>query len=712
MFFSCNNQESSSVTVGDLNEVKSGSNSNDLSFELQEKAKSRLNGIKPISLPFRTSFVGKKNSEIANLLKKKGSPNVLDSVFKSSDLEQSWFYEDGFTSGSENLCEFIGRLESPYTNYEILLYSIKDRVKYYSDYTPIYLLVVDKETFALVSSSHIGIAYLKDKPNYTSDNGYSSAEFSIDLDLNIRTEIKDYVSESVSPYYYKEQYLTSDGQFKYSPTTLYSYDYPFYGSNSYFYYKVEDSLMISTYDDNAYEEDFIYHHLDISRADKKPILDGSAEQLEIKDHTGRPWLDLFKYEQSVENSSCSLMYGSCNNAHYINYCYNSLEDTIPVQVFEVEYTHLTEGRLKIKTRYANSYKDLLKKDFRVITLVHTIPYDYENDNNEKFREVNSKRWEYDFYFKHEGELPYKVTIEKREKTIEEEELEAYLKEVDHKIQGIFQTEFKGERLSTLNPVNLPLPNTFLESQSIDGLFEVLSIPKSKKDSVIKFCILKNKRKNTYYLVKYKWKQSQLGQVLSMQSLPANKPLYSTTEGLSQITEDETKVSFDLYEKKWLFYTANRIVETKEERIKEVRFRNDDKNDVIKIVDHLNEVSFQNINQVIPNVIGNQKLFTDLKNRPRIEIKSFVKGKSARYLRYYYHSDKEVAAYKVLDVKYVINDEGIVQLEFRSAPSENELTTFPFISTEIYPKEHKKYKPWKFTYFNVNSLKELKKVQKK
>ncbi len=145
--------------------------------------------------------------------------------------------------------------------------------------------------------------------------------------------------------------------------------------------------------------------------------------LEVYDHLGRKWLDVYEH---VVDSIPYCGFGTIEkrynaNYYYKQYIYKSLDDTVVDVFLEVKYSHLENHQLMLKTRYGQRNSDLENSDWTVIDLSEEMDKHFdekveqEEINDEEFEPgSNYYSWMDVYYFPelYDIKLPYVITKER------------------------------------------------------------------------------------------------------------------------------------------------------------------------------------------------------------------------------------------------------------------------------------------------------------
>lgn len=400
-----------------------------------KRAKRILDNSQEIHLPlnFNNNYIHQEirtDSALVDILLNKLNINILDSIFSYSAQEDSILIEKQKKyDPNKEYGEFLGTFNYHIPNAYIALFRIGKYIPKNGEYNPsnkLYVFVLNSTNLDIIDKVHIGDFYAPQMSRISDEVyyfNYSNTSISENMEILNSNQYNCYDSEC--PAYIHQFKLTKTGEIIKEPTISWlipSYIFHKTGRN-YTYLHIEDKVEISIGNHDILfgwwdgeDDDYFFSHLNMNLIDSSDFQSGNT--LYFNDHLDRKWLEIYEYKPTLEKYSCIHKdeNPNCNDAHYLRYVYNTLEDSTFNYALEVKYNHLTKNKLQLKTRYSHSKETLIDQDWKVITLYHNIsedsfPEEYENIDSYLADHPKPLYWGFSDYFEPIEKLPFDVSIE-------------------------------------------------------------------------------------------------------------------------------------------------------------------------------------------------------------------------------------------------------------------------------------------------------------
>jgi len=679
------------------------------------KALKALKQVSLFQLPFETTIGSDYNDSIVSkLIDNHQAPSVLDSLFRSKDLTPSWMFGYTFNfpdSSDTSYCKFLTRLDGPNEQHEYLVYILNDQSNY-AFFNLLYLVIVDKENLSMIDNSHFGFGYFKTS-NYHDDYYLNYSTFKIDSTLEIHTKFMESNWESASNETLHKQQITNRGEIIEKSSMVYelsdNYDANICASLTFKHQYTITNVEIDY--GEGYNREF-YSNIELkmwNEAKQKYTFKSIKDTIfHVSDFLNRDWLEFYTYQDMENLQFCDKENdANCYQSHYVQYVYDS--DSDPKCVFEVKYKKLGRKKIELKLRSAYNKEKLKYTDWKVI---HLPQYqDYSEEGIDLYDSVRVIPWSFEFYFsKH---IPFSVfDVEpsvKNPKDIERQRIKTYIKGIHSEINSIEHIGFNGDLISNFQPIKAPLPKWFLKGEKVDTTWEIVVKPGFNKYEYVNALIVSSPKDSMYYLIVYNNYKSAPVHIESIEKLPRNRKLYSTRTGLEFIEEELSGNRFVAMKTKLNLANGYNIRRSKE-IVKEIIYSESNSKVILSINYPKAFIRFSSEDAIIPHS-NYRRTYTDAYNRDYIKLTTYKKGKYGSYFMYLYESSNIKTPSNIVEVNYKILPDTSIDLVFRSGKNEDELMVTPSVNHKIYPKSHKKYKPWKRRYFQADSEKALKQMIK-
>jgi len=430
------------------------------------------------------------------------------------------------------------------------------------------------------------------------------------------------------------------------------------------------------------------------------------DTLILKDHLGRRWIDLIEYTPNSNNCNDEAFIYGCNSAHYIQHIYESLHDSITKGYLEVKYEHLSNGSLRLKFREHYSLSLLPYRDWRIVDLPVESHYSYYGDEYRDEKQI--VRWESDNYFLTnselvqllDGEIEFEASRAKLERdSVSKAQNTFELNQIKSIVSKLPKLSEIGKDVQKLKKINKQFPAYFYHYFQIDSTFKVLGLTyESDFTSYNRTSIMTYSTKSDKYFMNNHHRHIDLPKATPI-FIEGNtikyEKIFTRNLGRKGIEHRRLLVNKDL---------KGSGVSSGSKLLKRTCYS------AIKVEDGKNKIEFSTIHDFIPkhsNLIGPLKNVLNNKCLDIISKDTY----SGHYKRYIYHSRPSSQLKHILEVKYQIEEDRMVYLEFRMGESENDLKKQFYISNKLYPKGHKKHKPWKWKYFYAKTKRALKGMMK-
>lgn len=665
-----------------------------------------------------------KRTSFSKLLNRRTNQTVLDSLYKGFHLRRNRFpkpHIDEFSqvksqSNDSTYCKFIGQISHPSENRALLILQKPEiKIGYSQDSKHVFLALINTLNFEILDHTVLTVEY----PNDIYDEVFHYTFFEIDIteDLIVNINAEGNAYESFSPYEWVEMKI-GDDKFEIVEELEYDHMGDVDGSHSqnYWYLERKNDVLVS-FDTEEYDlEDQFYKQINYKEWNEKTKGYESVsvqDTLILKDHLGRRWVDLIEYTPNSTNCNDDVFIYGCNSAHYIQHIYENLDDRLTEGYLEVKYEHLSNGSLRLKSREHYSLKLLPYRDWRIVDLPVESHYSYYGD--EYRDEKQPVRWEFSNYFLTNSELEHlldgEIEFEESRAKIERDSLSKAqntfeLNQIKSIVSTLPKLNVKGKNVKKLKKINKQFPAYFYNYFQIDSTFQILGLTyESDITSYNRTSIMTYSTQSDKYFVNNHNRHIDLPKATPIfiegNSIKYEK-IFTRNLGKKGFEHRRLLVNRDL---------KGSGVSNGSKLLKRMRYSPHYSEVALKIEDGKNKVEFSTVDDFIPKQTNSVALLKNVLNNKCLDLIS-IDGQSGHYKRYLYHSSNSNRLKQILEVKYKIDEDKIVNLEFRMGESEVDLKKQSHIAYKLYPKGHKKHKPWKWKYFYAKTKRALKKMMKK
>lgn len=686
------------------------------------EVKKTLEYEKNINLPLYLdkTIYGENNELLDNLLHLRSKRNILDSLYKGYqlDIDRYTEYENqkGINPKDSNYAEFIGQIKNNIQDRALfIMLSPNITRQYASDLQYIVMVLADDSSFKIIDQTVIGVYYKK----YSFGENFHFSFFDIDIskDLEITLHAKRSAWESFSPFELVNLKVNKN-EIKRIKDIVYNHQGDLDGNyaQNYYYLKIKDSIYVSfdQYEEDAFNQFYLqlnYQEWNIERGEymTQPI----SDTLQVKDHLGRPWLDIIYFNPKAQYCNDEAFINGCNTAHYIRYIYESTADSIPYQYLEVQYEHLSNNKLLLKTRLDFSLDWLKYENWRQITLPAYTEYNMFYEEALENKDKVNWNLSYDLLSSsillrgledHIDILPSRARVVRDSIKIAKNKRE--LEQIDSLLRNIPLLKVNGLTTTDFKPIIQSFPPFFYSYFDIDSTFKVVGVIDNLDDTKLNMVKMITYSKASYYIHSH----------YHTEKLPISTPLNIEGKTLKYKYLEKRKarhsIEYKMLNKVIHFdahgHSGNSV------NLKMLRYSQFYPNVVLKVKVGRgdDQFEFSNVYDIIPKHAGSPYTFTDLQNRKCFDLISYSKRKG-HYKRYLYANENSEIYEQILEVKYIVDEAtNIIKLQFKMANTEILLNKASFITHNIYPKDHALYQQWEWDYFNVKSKRALKKILKR
>jgi len=665
-----------------------------------------------------------KRTSFSKLLHKRTNQTVLDSLYKGFHLRRNRFpkpHIDKFSQvkslpNDSAYCKFIGQISHPGKDRALfILQKPVIQESYSPDSKYVFLALINTQNYEILDQAVLAVEY---SDNFSDEDfHYSFFEIDISEKLEIILQAKGAAYESFSPYEWIEMKI-GESEIQTIKDIDYHHmgDWDGSGTQNYWYLERKNDVLVSFETEDYDWEDQFYKQINYKKWNEKTKSYEAVsvqDTLILKDHLGRRWIDLIEYTPNSTNCNDDVFIYGCNSAHYIQHIYENLHDSLTEGYLEVKYEHLSNGSLRLKSREHYSLKLLPYRDWRVVDLPVESHYSYYGD--EYRDEKQPVRWEFSNYFLTNSELEQlldgEIEFEESRAKIERDSLSKAkntfeLNQIKSIVSKLPKLNVNGKDVQKLTKINKQFPAYFYNYFQIDSTFKVLGLTyESDITSYNRTSIMTYSTQSDKYFVNNHNRHIDLPKATPIfiegNSIKYEK-IFTRNLGKKGFEHRRLLVNRDL---------KGSGVSNGSKLLKRMRYSPHYSEVALKIEDGKNKVEFSSADDFIPKQTNSVVRLKNVLNNKCLDLIS-IDGQSGHYIRYLYHSRNSNRLKHILEVKYKIDEDKIVNLEFRMGESEVDLKKQSHIAYKLYPKGHKKHKPWRWKYFYAKTKRALKKMMKK